>query len=77
MIIWMIWAAAAGVSPLELTLVDAWDDDAVSGNREGWENALTVAADMCGAENIRVVKTSVDFDGVLKAFEVPTVGSHS
>lgn len=69
--VYQIWAQEAGF----FWLVDAWDDDSISGDRSGYEEALKKAHDAHGAENVRVIRTVIDFDAVTKAFEVPTADS--
>lgn len=69
--VYQIWAQEAEF----FWLVDAWDDDSIQANRSGYEAALKKAYDAHGAENIRVIRTVIDFGAVTKAFEVPTADS--
>lgn len=69
MTVWMIWATNdEGVS---IWLVAAWDDDTISDNREGWLEEIEKAEKEHGGRNIRITKTSVNFDKVQAAF-MPT-----
>ena len=71
--IYMIWVK---YSDGTLTLVDAWDDDTVMENPEGWQERLDHALTSSASgrrDDVRVVKTSVNFDAVRSAFEIPTV----
>lgn len=71
--VYMIWATAPRGG--EHWLVDAWDDDSIASNGKGWAEAVTKAFAENGAENVRIVKTHVDFDAVVAAFNVPVVAS--
>lgn len=51
----------------------AWDDDAIQGNPGGWQGAKTEAYADHGAENIRIVRTSIDWDAVACAFDIHEV----
>lgn len=64
--IWMIWVTDDGET---VWLEEAWDDDSTSGNYEGWIEAVKRAEEKFGAGNVRVVKTSIDLDPVLAAFQ--------
>jgi len=71
--IWMIWAHDGYGHHW---LVDAWDDDSTAENWTGWQKAVREAkADNDG--RVVVVKSSVNFDKVLEAFNVPNVGEMS
>lgn len=54
-------------------LVDAMDDDSISGNDAGWREIKDAAYDDHGPENIRIIKAAVDFDAVDAAFATPSV----
>lgn len=64
--IWMIWA----VTPHDghHWLVDAWDDETVTENYDGWQTAKEKAYEEYGPDNVRIVHSCVDFDKVLKTF---------
>lgn len=64
--IYMVWARDALDG--SVWLVDAWDDDSISSNREGWEGTLQKQRENHGADNIRVLVSSVDMDEVLASF---------
>lgn len=67
--VWMIWVTD-GSDPSRTTWVEAaWDDDSISMNREGWDEAVEEAYTLYGGGNVRVTRTSVDFDKVRAAFE--------
>lgn len=72
--IYLIWAVD-GDDTSAAWLIGAWDDDSVSGNREGYEQELASHRKDYGAEAVRVVKARIDFDAVLRAFEVPGIGT--
>lgn len=63
--IYMIWARSDGF----VWLVESWDDDSISDNANGWEDAKTKAAK--AHDEIRIIKATVDFDKVLAAFNAP------
>lgn len=67
--VWMIWAETAGYH----WLVEAWDDETRNENSTGWNEAVAKATK--DHENIRIVRTSVDFNAIVKTFEVPLVES--
>lgn len=70
--IYMIWASEIEPNGVRSCwLIDAWDDDSVSGNREGWKQAVDKAQAEHGYDNVRIVKGSVDMDAVRNAFEIP------
>lgn len=59
----------------EMWLIDAWDDDSVSENPEGWRDALAKARADVEPDDLRVVTATLDWDAVRKAFDVaPSVG---
>lgn len=62
--VYMIWAHESGSA----WLVDSWDDDSISGNGFGWEEAKDKASKLY--KDTRVIKASVDFDRILAAFDV-------
>jgi len=67
--IWMIWARDNSDTSGVLWLVEAWDDDSVSGNYDGWEEAIEKAKAEYGGFNVRIASTNVDFDQIAKSFE--------
>lgn len=69
--IFMIWAS----DPFDggVWLVDAWDNDSISSNQEGWVDCLKKHRQRHGVDNVRVVISSVDLDGVRASFMVPRV----
>ncbi len=70
--IWMIWAEDESDS--HKWLIDAWDDDGVVENPEGWEEAKKKAYKAHGPESVRILTTDVDMDKVNKAFHPMDVG---
>lgn len=50
-------------------LIEAWDEESIDSNLEGWHAALNKAADGHGGLNVRVTTTVVDYDKVLAAFQ--------
>lgn len=67
--IWMVWARDGSDPEGILWLETAWDDDLVSGNPDGWQAEVEKAYSEWGGNNVRVTKTTVDFDKVSAAFE--------
>lgn len=61
----LIWAQADDTP----WLIEAWDEDSIDGNYEGWDAALKKAAATHGGLNIRLTTTVVDYDKVLAAFQ--------
>lgn len=61
----MIWQRdpSSGI----LWLIDAWDDDSIMENADGWESALSKASE--GDVDVRVVIATVDLDLIEKAFQ--------
>ncbi|UDL16341.1 hypothetical protein SEA_ZOOMAN_57 [Microbacterium phage Zooman] len=69
MTVWMIWVTD-GTDPSRTTWLEAaWDDDSISLNREGWDEAVKDAYSNHGGANVRITRTEVDFDKVRAAFE--------
>ncbi|URP22145.1 hypothetical protein SEA_BIG4_61 [Microbacterium phage Big4] len=68
MTVWMIWVTDADPNS-EIWLLDAWDEDSIQANREGWTEKVENAFDTYGGAYVRVAKTTVDFDKVRAAFE--------
>ena len=66
--IYMIWATDGYAPSPGYWLVEAWDDDTVSENNEGWQEAVDKAYADHGPKNVRITKATVDFDKVLAAF---------
>lgn len=64
--IWMIWSCDPMTG--SFTLEEAWDDDTVSGNDKGWEEAKQQAYEDHGPDNIRIIKTSLSYDKIAAAF---------
>lgn len=69
--IYMIWARDSFDG--SVWLVDAWDDDSIPSNDYGWQEALDKARQAHGADNVRVVVSGVDINGIQAAFDVPRV----
>lgn len=67
--IYMLWASDGDV----LWLVDAWDDDTIAENHSGWTEKISQAEKDYGPSNVRIIKATVNFDSIRKAFEVPRV----
>lgn len=67
MAVWMIWGTYD--DPMFYHLIDAWDDDTVQDNRKGWEAAIEEAYETHGAQNVRVMRTTVNLDKVIQAFQ--------
>lgn len=70
--VWMIWAYEPYSD--HYWLVDAWDDDSVMENNDGWEEAKKKAYEDHGPEEVRITTTTVDIDKVAKAFKPQDVG---
>lgn len=66
--IWMIWVTDTDPDS-EIWLLEAWDDDSIQSNHEGWDDKVKEAFETYGGEFVRITKTSVDFDKVRAAFE--------
>lgn len=66
--VWMIWATDPSDPSGVIWLADAWDQDTVDNNREGWEEAVETARQTHGGGNVRISVTSVNFDALRAAF---------
>lgn len=66
--VWMIWAQDPSDENV-LWLVDAWDDESISGNQDGWMAALAKAEEEHGSRFIRIAKTHVDYDAIVESFK--------
>lgn len=64
----MIWVTDENPDS-EIWLLEAWDNDSIAGNQEGWEEAVQKAYEVYGGANVRITKTTVDFDKVQAAFQ--------
>jgi hypothetical protein len=66
--IYMIW-----VQDVEgfVWLSEAWDEDSIDANEAGWDEAKQKARTESGADQIRVVKASIDLGKVIEAFDPP------
>lgn len=65
--IWMIWAQDSGAT----WLVGAWDDETRDEVPERWDEELAHAIADHGADNVRVLATSIAMANVHTAFEPP------
>lgn len=64
--VYMIWVTdSSGI----MWLVEAWDDDSIMSNSDGWEAALAKAEQEHGARFVRVAKTHVDIDAIAESFQ--------
>jgi hypothetical protein len=66
--VYMIWAIVPS-DPDAPWLVAVWDAVSRSENEDGFLEDLAKQEHEYGARNIRVTRTSVDYDRVVKAFE--------
>ncbi len=67
--VWMIWVTDEQDPAGTIWLEEAWDDDVVGGNPNGWAQKVSELAAEYGGQNIRIIKTSVNFDKIKAAFE--------
>ncbi|WP_159600561.1 hypothetical protein [Agromyces humi] len=65
--VWMIWATETERNDV-LWLVGAWDDATTAENNLGWADAVKQAKSDHGADNIQIIKTTIDLDAVHAAF---------
>lgn len=71
--IMMIWVTDSPDAE-EVWLVDAWDEDSVDNNPDGWQAALAKAHTINGAENVRVITATMNGDKVRQAFMATDAG---
>lgn len=69
--IFQIWARDSDSPTASKWLIDAWDDDSISSNAEGYAEALSKAREEHGADNVAVIVQAVNMDLVDAAF-LPT-----
>jgi hypothetical protein len=67
--IYMIWVRHPSDPSGTAWLVDAWDEGSIDENRGGWTDAQEDAIKKYGGANVRISRTLVDYDAVLKSFE--------
>lgn len=67
--VYMIWVRDPSDPSGTAWLVDAWDEGSIDENRGGWTDAQEDAIKKYGGANVRVARTLVDYDAVLKSFE--------
>jgi hypothetical protein len=67
--IWMIWARDSADPQNVIWLEEAWDDDSVGNNPDGWREAVDKAYERFGGANVRITRSTVNFDKVQAAFE--------
>lgn len=66
--VWLIWAKDEGVLE-HVWLVDAWDDETVAENGDGFKEKLAEVRKDHGVDNVVVTVTNVDIGKVYNAFE--------
>lgn len=71
----MLWVCDPSDPAQVYWLEEAWDDDSIQSNSEGWEEAKTKAYTAYGPECVRIVVTTVDMDDIRRAFEPTRVRS--
>jgi len=71
--IYLIWATDSDTNDVTW-LVGAWDGDSIADNFSGYQEEVQKHQDIHGADRVRVVKAHIDFDKVVGAFRVPSVG---
>ena len=67
--VWMIWATDPSDPAGVIWLVDAWDQDTVENNQEGWDEAVEKAWAEHGGGNVRISVTSVDYAALEASFK--------
>jgi len=66
--VYMIWAITPD-QPDAPWLVSAWDSESRAENEDGWLEDLAAAEEINGARNIRVTRSSVNYDAIVASFE--------
>ncbi len=66
--IWMIWAMDPTDTSETVWLVDAWDDESMVSNHDGWVEAIAKAESEFGARYVRIAKTTVNLDPIVSSF---------
>lgn len=66
--VFIIWAILPD-QPDAPWAIAAWDDESIAENEEGWLEALAEAENEHGGRNVRVTKTSINYDNVVAAFK--------
>lgn len=69
--IYLIWATDGDA----IWLVGAWDGDSVAENATGYREDVECHRNAHGHDNVRVVRASIDFDAVARAFQTPSIGA--
>lgn len=73
--IFMLWISDPRDTSQQYWLEEAWDDNSVQTDPEGWEEAKDKAYTSWGPENVRIVVTTVDMDAIRTAFLPARVSS--
>jgi len=73
--VYMIWAIDLGM-PEEPWLVAAWDEFSIDNNPEGWEYEVAKAYKEHSHDEVKVIKTVVEYEAIVALFNTtPTVDS--
>lgn len=65
----MIWVRQKDDAARTLWLEDAWDADTIDENGSGWDERVQKAYKEYGGDNVRIVRTKVNYDKIEAAFE--------
>lgn len=65
--VWLIWAREGVMG--HVWVVDAWDDETVAENNDGFQQKIAEARRDNGTDNVVVTVTNVDIDKVYSAYE--------
>ena len=66
--VFIIWAMVPD-QPDAPWAIAAWDDESIAENHSGWLEALASAEETHGGRNIRVTKTTINYDAVVESFK--------